>query len=250
MANSTRDAKVKLAIRAVLAKVGLQVGSFTGSFQEHHLNLLTTAGISTVWDVGAHVGQHGAWLRLHGYKGHIISVEPGREAYEELNRRSQGDECWTAVHAAAGAHADATTLNVSLNGQSSSMLPMLERHVLSAPNSTYVRTESIRTCPLDSLVAELTPPGPYALKLDVQGYELQALEGASRLLSETRIADVELSLTPMYDGGAAWQDVISVLVRSGLSLCDIERVLYDPRSGDLLQVNGLFRRANLSGMSI
>jgi hypothetical protein len=146
------------------------------------------------------------------------------------------------INAAAGQEKHHTTLNLSLNGQSSSLLAMLPRHVEAAPQSAYFDTEPVKVLPLDTLMARLRFPAPFALKLDVQGYELPALQGATDLLEETVVAEVELSLAALYEGGASWQQVIDLLSRSALELCDIERVCYDPQSSDLLQINGLFRR--------
>ena len=72
---------------------------------------------------------------------------------------------------------------------------------------------------------------------------MSALAGAICLLRDSEAIEVELSLIPLYEGGASWRQVIDLLAEDGMHLCDIERVWYDAASGDLLQINGLFRRA-------
>lgn len=233
---------MKLRLRKVLAKIGLEVGTYAGSFAEHRLKLLESLGVRTVWDVGAHVGQYGSSLRANGYRGHIVSFEPASAAHADLQRTASGDERWTVVRAAAGQADDELELNISANGQSSSLLPMLTRHVAAAPRSAYIGTESVPVRPLDELVDELRLVAPFALKLDVQGYEMSALSGATQLLADCVLAEVELSLSPLYADGANWQQVVEYLSKRSLRLCDIDRVYYDHASGDLLQIDGLFRR--------
>ena len=232
----------KLVVRSALAKAGLELGSYTGSFRQHHVRLVRDLEIGTVWDVGAHIGEHAAFLRLHGYRGQIISIEPGSAAFAQLQSRAAQDRGWRVVHTAAGGAAGDSSLNISSNGQSSSVLPMLDRHKSAAPQSSYVSVEAVQIVTLDHLRAELAPPEPFAVKLDVQGSELDVLKGAGTVLATTELADVELSVIPLYEGGADWRDVTDYLGSVGLQLCDIERVFHDPVSGDLLQINGLFRR--------
>jgi FkbM family methyltransferase len=232
----------KIRVRKLLARAGLEIGAYKGSFAEHRLTLLRQLGVKTVWDVGAHVGQYASGLREHGFQGHLISVEPATAAHADLARRAAGDSTWTVVRAAAAGADGESTLNVSGNGQSSSLLPMLPVHQAAAPSSAYVATEVTPTVRLDTLLTQLEPPEPFALKLDVQGYESVALDGAGDVLNRSAITEVELSLVPLYDGGANWHDLVERMSKAGLRLCDIERVYHDPVSGDLLQINGLFRR--------
>lgn len=226
----------------MLAKVGLEIGTYAGSFSEHRLKLLNELGVCTLWDVGAHVGQYARALRDHGYTGRIVSLEPGNDAHARLQRTARDDDRWTVFRIAAGNADEELKLNISANGQSSSILPMLTRHIDAAPNSGYVATETVAVRQLDDMAGELLLPAPCALKLDVQGYELTALGGATRLLKDCVLVEIELTLLPLYKDGADWLQVIESLSQHGFRLCDLERVYYDRGSGDLLQMDGLFRR--------
>ncbi len=81
---------------------------------------------------------------------------------------------------------------------------------------------------LDVLRDECSEP-PFFVKLDLQGAEMAALRGASSVLKNTAACEVELSLTELYEGGAAWQEVVGHLALAGFVICDIERVFF--RSG-------------------
>jgi FkbM family methyltransferase len=232
----------KLRIRKVLAKAGIEIGAYTGSFAEHREHLISRSRIKTVWDVGAHIGQYAVQLQSHGYAGRIISIEPGEAAFRELASRATANTKWTALDVAVTDTVGESILNVAANGQSSSLLPMAERHRSASPNSWYVRSEAVKTTTLDVLADELKAAPPYFVKLDLQGGEMLALRGASVVLRNAAASEIELSLTELYEGGAAWQDVIAYLAAGGFVVCDLERVFFDPTSQDLLQVNALFRR--------
>ena len=233
---------LKVRIRGALSMVGVEIGAYSGSFAQHRTHLINDGRVSTVWDIGAHIGQYGARLRSHGYRGQIVSVEPSGQAFAELSRRAIRDPRWTAVELAVSDTAGSATLNRSANGQSSSLLPMKPRHLSADPTSRYVSSQVVQSITLDLLQAELAVSRPFYIKLDVQGGELAALRGATEVLHATGACEVELSLAELYDGQGSWQDVLAFLAAAGFAICDIERVFFDSGSGDLLQVNALLRR--------
>ena len=233
---------LKLRLRKVLAKAGIEIGAYTGSFAEHRAQIIRAGGVETVWDVGAHVGQYAVELRSQGYVGHIISIEPSDAAYRELAKRARAKDRWTTVALAVTDLIGESVLHVAANGQSSSLLLMEERHRSASPQSRYVGSQAVKTATLDALQDRIRPSPPFFVKLDLQGGEISALRGAASVLRGAIGCEVELSFTELYRGGAGWRDVVDHLDTSGFAICDVERVFFDQQSGDLLQVNALFRR--------
>ena len=234
---------VKLQIRRGLAKLGIEIGAYSGSFAEHRAHLILGHRVHTVWDVGAHVGQYAVQLQSHGYVGRIISIEPSAAAFRALSARASKRDSWTAVSVAVADTVGDAVLNIAANGQSSSLLLMAERHLSASPTSRYVRSQPVKTTTLDALHDQIGPPRPYFVKLDLQGGEMAALRGARTVLSSAVACEIELSFAELYKGGAAWQEVVAHMAGTGFLICDVERVFFDPASRDLLQVNPLFRRA-------
>jgi FkbM family methyltransferase len=232
----------KVWIRGGLSKLGIEIGAYTGSFAEHRTNLINRGKVSTVWDIGAHVGQYGARLLSNGYRGRIVSVEPSARSFADLCRRASGHPGWTVIELALSDTVGQVILNLSANGQSSSLLSMNSLHISADPNSEYIGSQVVQSTTLDILEAELAPMAPFYIKLDVQGGELAVLRGATHALAAASACEVELSLTELYEGQGSWQDVVAFLASSGFGICDMERVFADPTSGDLLQVNALLRR--------
>jgi hypothetical protein len=87
-------------------------------------------------------------------------------------------------------------------------------------------------------------PGERAyLKIDVQGAELDVLRGAESTLSSVPLLEAELSTVTLYEGQALIGEVIQHVQHQGYDLIVLERAFRDRATGDVLQVNGVFRRA-------
>jgi FkbM family methyltransferase len=204
-------------------------------FRRNHIGL--------VIDVGANVGQTGRHLRSEGYSGRIVSFEPSSGAFASLVIASRSDPRWHVERAALGSHDGTVILNVSGNSQSSSVLRMLDRHVRCAPESVYVQTEPVPLRRMDSFRETLAlTTEPSLLKLDVQGYEDRVLEGATETLVAVRAIECELSLASLYEGQPSMSRMVETLRELGFVLVALHPAFSDPRTGELLQLNGMFVR--------
>ena len=129
---------------------------------------------------------------------------------------------------------------------SSSLLPFTERHRASAPGSDPVATEQVAMARLDTIWNVVVRQGDrVGLKLDVQGFELEALRGAGEgSLDQVVAMQVELSLTPLFEVGPLALEVLNYLAERGFRLVGFEEVFSDPESGEMLAVDRLFVRAH------
>ena len=169
------------------------------------------------------------------------------DAFRGLEASAAADARWDAVHLALGADNKDAVINVAgNNATSSSILPMLDRHLESAPTSAYVRTEHVRQRQLDDILPDLGVgfEDRIFLKLDVQGYEQAVLDGAEGLLASEELVGLqtELSLTPLYEGGVDWRDAIDRVLRAGLTLMSLDPGWTDFSSGQMLQAEAVFFR--------
>lgn len=206
--------------------------------------LFTAHGVDLVFDVGAHHGLYGRWLRELGYHGVIVSIEPQPAAHRRLSATAHGDRRWIVLPPLALGERDGeVTLNLSHISESSSLLPMLPVHLEAAPESAYVATCQVTLRRLDSLAPGLLA-GCHApfLKLDVQGYEAQALAGAANSLPQFCGLQLELSLEPLYAGESVLCTMIEQIEALGFTLCSLTPGFTDPRNGRMLQVDAIFFR--------
>lgn len=207
-------------------------------------DLITRRGVDLVFDVGANHGQYAQMLREQGYGGAIHSFEPLPAAFDALREAAARDGMWTAHNVALAAHDGTARINVAGNhGVSSSMLPMLPRHLEAAPGSEYVEQVEVVQRTLDSIWADVvTPPARPFLKLDVQGLEGAVLDGAKRSVSELVGMQIELSLVPLYDGAAGYREILDRVEGLGMRLVDLVPGFRDQSNGELLQVDAVFIR--------
>ena len=210
-------------------------------------SLLTNDRLNVVLDIGANVGQYGTELRELGYSGRIVSVEPLASAHAKLSERALHDDKWlVAPRCAIGATEGEVRINIAGNSVSSSVLSMNTVHSDAAPGSSYVGSELTPLMSLDRACAQFIGPSDRVfLKVDTQGYEWAVLDGATDTLKQVHALSIEASLVELYERQHLWANVVERLTSSGWKVWDIQPAFSDPRSGQLLQVDLLFVRADL-----
>ncbi len=232
--------ETKALIRNLLAHAGLhryRQPDVLGTF-------LRRSQISVVLDVGANAGQFGRSLRAMGYRGRLVSFEPLSPAFHKLRANTATITQWQAVQLALGDTDETRSIHVSGNSYSSSFRDMLPRHLSAAPKSAYVGEESVTVRRLDGIVDDYcTVQDRIFLKIDVQGFEDAVLRGAQQTVSRCVGLQLELSVTPLYQGGLMLPDMLGQMTGLGFILMDLKPACVDPKTGELLQLDGLFCRS-------
>jgi hypothetical protein len=142
-----------------------------------------------------------------------------------------------------GSASGQAVLHVAANSYSSSILELLPRHVRAAPHSRYVCEEQIEIRALDSALPPILNGGKVAyLKVDTQGFEREVLLGAGASLAMIPLLQLELSLVPLYQGAPLLPEMCQLASDLGYQLISIEPGFVDEESGEVLQVDGIFRR--------
>lgn len=197
-------------------------------------------------DVGAGLGQYGTTLRKIGYGGRICSFEPLSTARAKVQERATADADWSVLPYALGEADGSTILHVAGNSGSSSILDMLERHRAAAPVSEYVGEERVDVRRLDGILDQVLGSASHVfLKLDVQGYELAVLRGAGDRLPTFVGIQLELSTVPLYAGAPLRGEMEEFLAGAGYALAGVKQGFSDPRTGQMLQLDGVFVRRDL-----
>src|SRR5262249_46480029 len=102
---------------------------------------------------------------------------------------------------------------------------------------------------IDELVAREGAEGPFAVKLDVQGAELDVLAGAATTLERTELVQLETLLFPFYDGAPDAAEVVSFMRDAGFVVYDVADLAYRPLDGALAQLD-LFFVPNVSALRL
>jgi FkbM family methyltransferase len=238
-------------VRGLLRWRGYEVrrvrrGDLAFAEQRSLAGLLQQQEINLVLDVGANTGQFVSELRRNGYRGRILSFEPLSSAHELLCLQARSDPNWTiAERTAIGAETGSIEIHVSGNSVSSSILDLLPRHTEAAPQSTYIGTETVPIHRLDDLYKP-SDADRVLLKIDVQGYERQVLEGAQSILSTSQAVMSEMSLMGLYEGQILARELWDLLTSRGFEIWSLEPSFRHPETGRTFQVDGMFVRSSPS----
>jgi FkbM family methyltransferase len=242
------EAAVAIAASVVQAP---QVPALTSTsyeaFLEHtrgrFLDECRSFAIDVVLDVGANIGQFAQGIRAAGYRGHIVSFEPLSAAHEALTEAAAEDPLWDVVErCAVGDREGSGVINIAGNSYSSSLLPMLRLHREAAPQSAYTGTEDCPVITLDAYIGRTfsDPTIGIGLKIDTQGYEAQVLTGLHRYRDRVKVILCEMSLSPLYAGAPSAAELCHLLAALGYQCVALGPEFEDPRTGELLQVDGVF----------
>lgn len=206
---------------------------------EHAAVLRQLAGCRMVVDIGANRGQFALAAR-HCFPGSaIISFEPLPGPAAAYRALFAGDDGVRLVEAAVGPESGEAEIHLSARDDSSSLLPITARQNALFPGTAEAGTATIRVARLaDYVPAEVIVP-PALLKLDVQGFELQALAGCEDVLARFAWVYVECSFMELYAGQSFAGDVIAWLRERGLRLAGVYHMAYDG-DGRAVQADFLF----------
>ena len=201
-----------------------------------HDTALGRERFATVIDVGANKGQFATYARLRWPRARLICFEPLPEPRATLARVTRGR---AELHGCAlGASAGEAEMHLASRTDSSSLLALGERQ-----KAIFGMDESGRLrVPIERLDACIRPPlaRPSLLKIDVQGFELEVLKGATGLLPEIDVVYVEDSFIELYQGQALHEEIEGLLQTAGFRLdgCFNEFT----HQGERIQADLLFRR--------
>jgi FkbM family methyltransferase len=86
--------------------------------------------------------------------------------------------------------------------------------------------------------------GPYLLKIDVQGAELDIMEGAKPILDDIEVVILEASMFKFFINGPQFIDVLNYMNNIGYSIYDIFGGHFRPLDNSLGQVDLVFVKEN------
>jgi FkbM family methyltransferase len=205
------------------------------------IKTLNNFSFETVIDVGANTGQFAIILNRYSFTGKIYSVEPSSEAYNKLLLNSRKSTNWHILpRCALGKEEGIATLNISKNSYSSSLLQILPKHTSAAPDSQFIKAESVPIHTLDAIFnnSDFLSRSCF-LKIDVQGFEEEVLAGGIELMKRIGGVKIELSLSNLYEGQSSFKQLIGLIEDYGFTIWNIEPGFQNFHSGETYQFDAI-----------
>lgn len=249
---------MKDLIKNIFKIFGLEIRKVNGAneddIEDKAMNTLLTGlkgrGLhcTSIIDVGANRTK---WSRLGKRiypNAHFYLIEPQIEMKKKLDQFCQEFSNTSYFLAGAGAKKETLTLTINDDLDGSSFLPKPDDNL-----KKDGKQREIEIIAIDDLITSGQIKIPELIKLDIQGFELEALKGAEKTFGKTEVYILEVSLFSFSDvpGMPILSDVINFMLERDYVVYDMGSFMYRPLDGALAQCdicfvkrNGILRKSN------
>jgi len=228
----------------------------TDAFRQQR-KLLEGKPVSTIFDLGANTGQTAANYRRFFPAAAIWSFEPFEDSFKALSAAHQHDAKVKPQRMAISDCSGERGFYISRGSQMNSLLSVSQEGPLHMGGKLAEVVDEVKVpvTTLDEFTTQQQIERIEILKMDIQGGELLALQGADRLLSEARVDLIycEVLFAPLYEQGAMFDQVWRFVERYGYSLYGLYNLTYNKFGylgfGDALFLSPRWPKPQLSARS-
>ena len=204
-----------------------------------HKFVLQNLSCECVVDVGANRGQFALIARKVFPLAKIHSFEPLEEPGQIFQKIFGNDPNVIFYPYAIGREKTTSTIHVTKDDDSSSMLPITKTQSTMFPGATEKETRQVTVLPLSQALGDTSIPPASLLKIDVQGFELEVLKGCEDILNKFSHLYIECSFIELYEGQALAHQIIAWLEQRNFILCGVYNLYYQ-KDGMAVQGDFLF----------
>jgi len=231
----------KKIIKKILNIAGLNITRHQD--QQTDLSWLHNKGITTVFDIGANIGQFANEVRVELPDAQIYSFEPVKETYDILVKNFSHDEKFRAFNIGLGSKKENKEIKISAYSLSSSFLPQSNTLETVFPHTKEIGTQTVLVERLDNIWHEVKEPSRGILvKMDTQGFEAEVISGGKACLSVASAVIIETSFVEIYSGQPLFDDIYKLLKELGMSYHGSLRAKRHPVTGEVMFEDSIFMR--------
>ena len=204
----------------------------------------TVPEFGTIIDAGANVGQFARAASRAYPNAEIFSFEPLPDVAETLKKNLSDVQQHEVFQTALGSEKGRVKFHRSSSGaQSSSVLPFLtdSQGLMAATGVHEVSQTEVDITTLDATFQGKNLKGPVLLKLDLQGYELEALKGATELLKTCDHVLLETVFERSYQDEPHFMDIVHFLDGHGFVCAGILNAEENERR-QICQIDAFFSK--------
>lgn len=219
-------------------------GSLRDPFRDME-RLLSGTRVRTIVDGGAYVGSTAIRFSQLFPAADVYAFEPQTSTYSQLEAACREHPRVTPLPYALGRQSMTGQLQLGAMPYTSSVLRRPTAAMRYYPvESDLVGSESIEIVSLDEW-ARTTGNALDILKLDTQGYELEALIGTSdQLRDSVKIVYTEVQFVPLYEGACQFHEVAAFLEQHDFAIYNLYD-LHNAEDGQLIYGDAVFVRRDL-----
>jgi FkbM family methyltransferase len=211
--------------------------------------LLKKQLVTLIFDIGAHHGQTAQKYRSLFPKAQIISFEPFPDSFGKCEKLSAGLAPMQVHELAISDVPGQRTFHCTSFEPRNSLLPLDESRTDLFPPEWSKRAGEItvNVTTIDDFCGQQKIDHIDILKMDIQGGELLALQGASGLLAKGAIDLIflEVSFTEMYEKHPLLFDIYKFVHEQGFALFDLYNIHSGKRNMAIVEGDALFIRKDL-----
>jgi FkbM family methyltransferase len=196
--------------------------------------------IQLVIDVGANEGQFIRTSLALMPQTPIFAFEPNPDSLQKLHDAKWGKDLVEIFPFALGSKSEMLPLNISHFSPASSLLKSSKTQLA---EFSYTFTDKVVDVKVERLDVIINPTQErILLKIDVQGFELEVLKGATNLFDRVSVVLCEANLTDLYDKQCEFEEITSFLYQNGFQLIDIGQPIRSNANEEILYVDLAFVR--------
>jgi FkbM family methyltransferase len=195
-----------------------------------------------IYDIGANIGTWVLLARSVFPQSKIHAFEPLVLHYEAFEKTMHAIPDVFLHKIALGSSTCILNMQVTSFSDASSILEITDTSY-DVFGITKDRNEAVNVVCLDDYVSKHDLPLPDLMKLDIQGYELEALKGAAHCLKHAKYLIIEVSFIEFYHGQPLFHDIIMFLAQYDFYLYSL--AVNTPIGIALSQTDVLFVRKEL-----
>jgi FkbM family methyltransferase len=211
---------IRRAIQNGLRQAGWHVERRRGRFNDQ--KLLLAGGVQVIFDCGGHKGETSVKYRELFPLAKIYSFEPSLDLFKELKQKAaELGNIYPVPLAVMDKPGEVRYFEYNFSGYNS-----MGR--CTVPGIKMITEYNVASCTIDDFCTDQKIEHIDILKLDIQGSELKALQGAERMLSEQRVSLIftEVMFGPEYDQQTYYHELASFLAKYGYQLFRFYELAY------------------------
>jgi len=197
--------------------------------------------INTIVDIGSHKGQFALISKYKYKKAKIFSFDPLKSSKVKYKSNLKKKDGFNFFHCAIGPKNKISKINVAKSTDSSSMLDFTDKLTNVYTHAEKIGEEKIIIRKLKSCITKKDLQKPALLKLDVQGYEIEALKGCEGLLNYFNYIYIECSFVKLYKDQPLYYEIKKWLQKRNFVFVKKYNISFD-KNNKIIQADFFFKR--------